>query len=254
MERRDRVSELRSGLHRYRHLLKGGEVDYDIALKVEEIESKIIDEIINNKKIIEILENNDLQVALSRLRDFIAEKARIAAEELGDNIEDVDEALEAFYVGDQEKPGFRSVFIVIQAIARVKSEIFEEKNGQVVNPSPVCPVCGAISRTMVKEEDGRFTMVCPFCGYKWTVSRRKLICPYCGNSDPLSLGIFTGRKSKRLGLAWCQACGMTWRVVLDYTIRVPRLLLPVIAHGAEIYRSMLPTAGGAAIGDPFADA
>jgi len=251
---RDRVSELRSGLHRYRHLLRGGEVDYDTSLRVEEVESRIINRLLHNNDYINIIKYNDLSNILYKLKNLIFEEAKKIARDLDDKIEDPEKALEAFYAGNQDTPGFRTMFIVIQAIARVKAELYEEENGQIENPSPVCPVCGAVSRTMIKEEDSRYTMVCPFCGYKWTVSRGSLVCPYCGNSDPLSLGIFTGKKSKRLGLAWCQACGATWRVVLDSSIRVPRLLLPVIAHGAEIYRSLIPAASGASIRDPFADA
>jgi len=248
------VKELRQAIHRYKHLLKGGEIDYDWTLKVEEAEARLMEEIRGDNNIIEALRSEPLDRALSRIAGRLEGLIEKAAEMLGESVPDPGAALEAFLVGDTHRPGFRSAFVAVQALARVKAELYEDENGNVESRGPVCPVCGAVSRTMLRDDRGDYYMVCPFCGYKWLVSRKRLVCPYCGNSDALSLGVFTGKRSKRLGLAWCQECGATRRVVLDTTIRVPRLLLPVIAHGAEIYRSLLPAMGGAALADPFRDA
>ena len=239
------ADELRTALYRYKHLLRGGEIDVDAAVLVEDVEEELMEEIRGDRVAAEILEAEPLDRALSILasRGVIDRLASKASERLGEEINDIDAAVEAFLTGNVETPGFRTIFIVIQALARVKAEITEEKEGTKYHPEPVCPVCGATSRTMIREDGNTYSMVCAFCGYKWIVSREGFLCPFCGNRDKLSLGVFTGKKTKRLGLAWCQACGATWHLVLDKTIRVPRLLLPVIAHGAEIYR---PAQEGAA--------
>ena len=240
-----RAEELRAALYKYKHLLRGGEIDIEKAVLVEDVEEDLMSEIREDTGTIEILKAEPLDRALSILanRGILERLASRASARLGESIEDIDAAVEAFLTGNVEAPGFRTMFVVIQALARVKAEIVEEKDGIIYHPEPVCPVCGATSRTMVKEDNNTYSMICPFCGYKWIVSREGFLCPFCGNKDKLSLGVFTGKKAKRLGLAWCQACGATWHLVLDKTRRVPRLLLPVIAYGAEIYR---PAQEGAA--------
>ena len=239
------AEELRAALYRYKHLLRGGEIDIDMAVLVENVEEELMEEIRGDRETVEILETEPLGRALSMLatRGALERLASKASARLGEKVGNIDAAVEAFLTGNIEAPGFRVIFIVIQALARVKAEITEEREGARYHPEPVCPVCGAVSRTMIREDSDTYSMVCPFCGYKWVVSREGFLCPFCGNRDKLSLGVFTDKKTKRLGLAWCQACGATWHLVLDKTIRVPRLLLPVIAHGAEIYR---PAQEGAA--------
>lgn len=244
----DPVRELESALLRYIHLLKGGRVDVKKTLEVERLEQEIISEILGNEETRRLLEENELPQALSKMRDagLLGRLVERVARAIGEEIRSLDSALEAFYTGRDDEPGFRSVFIAIQAVARAKALLYEGAHGKVESPEPVCPVCGAVSKTMVKLGPEEYGMVCPFCGYIWTVSRTGFVCPFCGNRDKLSLGVFTGKKAKRLGLAWCQACGATWYVILDRSIKVPRLLLPVLARGAEIYRGALEGAAQSA--------
>ena len=244
----DPVRELESALLRYIHLLKGGKVDVKRTLEVERIEQDIITELLGDEDTRRLLKENDLQQALSKLRasGLLDQLVERVSQAIGEEVHDLDNSLEAFYTGKEDEPGFKSVFITIQAVARAKATLYEEANGKIENPEPVCPVCGAVSKTMVKLGPEEYGMVCPFCGYIWIVSRTGFVCPFCGNRDKLSLGVFTGKKAKRLGLAWCQACGATWYVVLDRSIQVPRLLLPVLARGAEIYRGALEGAAQSA--------
>ncbi len=246
------VDELRRAIERYKHLLKGGEIDYNAALMVEEVEETLINNIKSRNEILEIIRRNDLRNAISILheRGILSELFEMTRKMTGES-GDVDKALSAFLTGDIDVEGFKSMFLLIQSIARVKAEIVEEEVGIVESRTAVCPVCGAVSKTMTKEGQSYF-MVCPFCGYKWLVSRGKLICPYCGNEDPLSLGIFTGKKAKRLGLVWCQNCDTTWHIVLDTSIRVPRLFLTIIAYGGEVYKATMPvrSSGTEIFGEP----
>ncbi|MCE4624487.1 MAG: formate dehydrogenase accessory protein FdhE [Desulfurococcales archaeon] len=234
------VEELRNAINRYKHLLKGGEIDYDKTLLVEEIEEELIENAKRNDEIIKILDNNELTTALAKLTEKLREDYVRVSEKLGHRLTNFDEALEAFLTGKKDVPGFNIIFIIIQAYARLKAQLYEEEKGNINNSTAECPVCGAISRTMLKEDERTYSMICPFCGYKWIVSTNGLRCPYCGNTDKLAIGVFTGKKLKRLGLAWCQSCGETWRVVLDKGIKVPRLFLTALSFGAEIYRNAIP--------------
>ncbi len=238
------IEEFKAAIHRYKHLLRGGEIDYDAAVRVESIELEIIERLRSEESIVRVLEAEPLERALARLRDRVERLILEVAERMGEESVEPARALEAFYTGDTSVPGFSSALVVVQAFARLKAKLYEDSNGIIKHVSPVCPVCGALSKTMQVGGDEKYYMICPFCGYKWLVSEGRLVCPYCGNSDALSVGIFSGKKTKRLGLAWCQKCGSTWRVVLDTSIRVPRLLLPLIAHGAEIYRPFIRDSAG----------
>jgi FdhE protein len=242
------LEELKSAIVKYKHLLKGGEIDFDTTIKIEKTELEIINKLSGNKETIITLEKNDLEIAISKMKKIIHDIIRETARKLGEENVDPVLALEAFYIGDTSVPGFKAAFITVQAIARLKAKLFEKEYGNIENATPYCPVCGARSRTMVKDEQG-YSMICPFCGYKWRVSKDKLVCPYCGNSDPMTIGVFTGKKSKRLGLAWCQRCGASWHVILDRKIRAPRLLLPLIGYGAEYYRPLIPKT--ASMGESF---
>lgn len=240
----ENIEDFKAAIHRYKHLLRGGEIDYDAAIRVESIELEIIRSLESDENILRILAAEPLERALARLRDRVEALILEVAARMGEEGVDPARALEAFYTGDTSVPGFSSALVVVQAFARLKARLYEDSKGIIRNTSPVCPVCGALSKTMQVGEGEEYYMICPFCGYKWLVSKGRLVCPYCGNSDALSVGIFSGKKTKRLGLAWCQKCGSTWRVILDTSIRVPRLLLPLIAHGAEIYRPFIRDSAG----------
>ena len=228
---------LRDSYERYKHLLHGGSIDVDLAEKIEDIEKNIIN---NIKNIIDL--DKDLEEIIRELTEngVLDELIRDVGRELKVNVKDARKAVNTFLDGNLQDEQARIAFIVIQAVARLKAMHSEQKGlSEKARITPYCPVCGAESGTMVRYK-GAFYMVCPFCGFMWRVSDT-FICPYCGNTDKLRLGVMTGKRSKRLGIAWCQECGRTWRVILDerVVLSVPRLLLPVIAYGAEIYREAL---------------
>ncbi|ESQ26142.1 MAG: Protein involved in formate dehydrogenase formation [uncultured Acidilobus sp. OSP8] len=153
-----------------------------------------------------------------------------------------EESLTKALEGDVSSRGSRSALLVFQAVARAYASHYERKNGTVEEVTAYCPLCGSESRTMVRVGE-EYLLVCHLCGYAWRVSRKTLACPFCGNSNPFSIGIFMD-KDGRLGLAYCQECGSSWRVVLDERVAsAPRILLPLLALAAERLRGALP--GGA---------
>ncbi len=239
IEVRERMEEFKDALRKYTHLLKGGKIDLEKTIKIEELELKLIDDLISNKSVI-CESKRDLQSLIEALLDsgWIEEAMRRASHELNVEIDSSPrEALEAFLTGNVEKPAGKVALLVVQSIARCLAESKLESGEIVEEVTPLCPVCGAESRTMVLEREGYY-MVCPFCSYKWLVSRDKIRCPYCGNDNPISLGVFSDR-ARRLGLVVCQECGATWRLVIDKSIKAPRILLPVISLGAEAYRKFI---------------
>ncbi len=233
------LEKFRMAIYRYKHLMKGGTIDLEQTLKIEEIQQEIMAKL---ERYYTSYFNQDLEHVLNRFYEegILEELIKEAAAKLGEDIIDAKTAYTAFLTGDMEITGAKSAFVVVQAIARVKAKLFEKTRGNIESTSGRCPLCGAESSTMLQESSGYY-MLCPFCGYKWKISATKLTCPYCGNSDPLSIGLFTGKKERRLGLVWCQKCGKTWRIILDEKIinNVPRILLPVISFGAEIYRGSI---------------
>lgn len=228
----EKLAEFEKALDKYLHLLRGGRIDRDLAVKIEKAQL----EIINQLSLVLPNPPDEAQSALRALHEkrLLAEIVRRTAALTGDEPVDIDEALAAFQSGDLEKPGARTMLIVVQAIARYIAEKRLEKEGPPEALTPYCPVCGAESKTMIVGNDG-FYMVCPFCAYQWRISRDRVVCPYCGSANPISIGVFTDRR-RRIGLFVCQECGSTWRGILDRSIRAPRILLPLISLGAESFR------------------
>ncbi len=231
------LEDFSRALDRYLHLLRGGKIDRRAAMLVERLELELMSE----------LDSLDWRRVPGTAREALDELARIGwlyeaveriARAIGDEAADPASAVAAFLRGDMEKPGSRAALIVVQAVSRFVAEKRLSAEGPVEAVTPRCPVCGAESRTMVVERDGYY-MICPFCTYKWRVSRTgRMVCPFCGSADPIAIGVFTDRK-RRLGLFVCQECGATWRGILDRSIRAPRILLPVISLGAEAFRGFV---------------
>ncbi|MDP8003501.1 MAG: formate dehydrogenase accessory protein FdhE [Caldisphaera sp.] len=232
------IEEFISSLRKYSHLV-GFKIDLEMARKIEEIQLKIIKDIDEKIKDIDLSDLNNFVSELSKkniMQEFIME----ASQELGEGIgiKDADNALKEALEGNMNIKGARSSLIVLQAISRFFAEKYEKNNGQIINESPYCPVCGSESKTMIKDGN-RYKMICHFCGYTWIVSNNGLVCPFCGNREEFSLGFFSDRE-ERIGLMYCQRCGSDWRIILDESIKAPSILLPLIALGGEKFRGALP--------------
>ncbi len=232
----ERLEEFKTALDKYLHLLKGGSIDREKSINVERVELKIMDELRANNAC-----RGELQSVIDGLLSggWLGEAFHRVAEMVGLSLTrdvDVRIVLREFLAGNMEREETTIMAILVQAIARCVAE--ERLNEGVEDRTgPICPVCGAESKTMVVRDYG-YHMVCPFCSYEWRISKDRVICPYCGNSDPVSIGVFTDKK-RRIGLLVCQECGETWRAILDRGIRAPRILLPVLSMGAEAFRKFL---------------
>lgn len=228
----ERIAEFERALDKYLHFLRGGRIDRDLALRIERIQLEIIEYLSS------ILPDPPMEaweaLGILRERGLLADVVERVSKATGDEPRDIDEALAAFQSGDLDKPGAKTLLIAVQAVARYVADKRLEKEGPLDIQTPHCPVCGAESKTMIVGNDG-FYMICPFCAYKWRISRSKVVCPYCGSDNPISIGVFTDRR-RRIGLFVCQECGATWRGILDRSIRAPRILLPLISLGAESFR------------------
>ena len=236
-------------LRRYSARL-GLKVDVELAKKVERVQLKIMDDVraaldralSKDVKLVNVL------AALydsGKLKEYVLEVSR----ELGGEAPDINvgEALAAAVSGNLEVRGSKEALMAVQAVARALAESYEEAYGNVEEPSPYCPLCDSESDLMIKQ-GVEYRMVCPLCGYEWVVSRGYMKCPYCGNSNPFKLGVLSDRE-RLVGLAVCQECGSTWKIVVDEEIATaPRTLLPLFAMASERLRSVAESLAGLAKG------
>ncbi len=236
---RRRLREFRLALSRYEHL-SGVRVDKGLSLKVEEAEL-VVEEALLPAAREAVSQGLDFKGYVERIEaaGSLERLASEAASILGYRGETLDyrtalaRLAEGAEVGEEE----RLAFILIQGAARAYARAYEEAYGRAEALTAECPLCGGSSDVMVKREDGYY-MVCPFCFYEWRTGA-EVACPYCGSTDRLAIGMFMDR-ARRVALAHCQDCGSSWKVVLDPSIRAPRVLLPLIALAAEKYKALIP--------------
>ncbi|MCE4602493.1 MAG: formate dehydrogenase accessory protein FdhE [Desulfurococcales archaeon] len=223
------LDEFKKAIAKYGHFFKHARVDKAQAISVEEIQQTIA-----SRARVELDTGRSLEENVEYLnsKGLLAQWAAEIGGRIGDKVDNPGKALEAALEGRLEEQGARAMLLAIQAVARSYADKLLER-GVGYEPSARCPVCGLESRTMVRR--GRwFNMICHFCGYEWRVSNR-MVCPYCGESNPVAVGVY-GDKARRVMLAKCHTCNSTWRVVMDETIRAPRILLPLIALKAEQFQ------------------
>ncbi|MEM1938500.1 MAG: formate dehydrogenase accessory protein FdhE [Acidilobaceae archaeon] len=227
-----RVDELINNLMKYSHLI-GGVIDIEWVRLIESIQTKIIDDIRGEAGSYDSLLSfiNNLE-STGKLYELIESIAR----EIGEEVPDPKIALTGALAGDLNIQGSKPAIIALQAIARAYAEI-KLSSGPVIEPSAICPICGAKSETMYKRGNNYY-MVCHFCSYTWLQSENKPTCPYCGNQSEITLGIVSD-KTMRIALIKCWECGSTWRIILDESIKAPLILLPLIAMAAEKFRNVI---------------
>ncbi len=228
------LDEFTRAYRKYSHFFSHLKADAGLIRRVEEAQQAVMERVRSLLDTsLSLEENLDKPEVKRELEQAVEEIARA----LGDEPPNPEEALEAVSSGRVDGPG-RIGLLALQAVARAYADKLLEEQGPGYEPSQYCPVCGTPSQTMVKEERS-FYMVCHFCTYKWLVSQRGLLCPYCGNTNPVSIGLFSDRK-RRVALALCQECGTLWNIIVDESIKAPRVLLPLIALNAQAYRVFIP--------------
>ncbi len=230
----DYLDLFEDSLRRYGHLMAEAP-DPASARRIEGAQLEIMQEVAGDVDVSKPLDEV-LEALISR--GFLEEAVRRIAAAMGDSPPDAAAAYQSLRSGDLEDRGAQAALLAIQAFARAYAEKYESKNGAVEWRGGSCPLCGTESRAMIRE-NGDYYMVCPLCGYKWLVSKGRPTCPRCGEEE--RLGVYTDRRGV-VGLAACQGCGHTWYIVMD-ELEVPRMLIPLIATGAERFRRALPEGG-----------
>ncbi len=216
----------------------GLKVNVELALKIEALQRRIADDA---RVIIDAIWSNgitlsDLLAELSR-RGLLAKYIVAVANEMGEKVSEssAEQTLASALGGDMNRPGSRSALLAFQALARSYAEKYEEVNGFASSEGPYCPLCGSESNVMVQIGD-EFRMVCSLCGYEWVISRSTIRCPYCGNSNALKIGLLMDRE-RRYGLAFCQECGSSWKIIVDKALASgPSSLIPLAAMAADKLR------------------
>lgn len=236
---RKRLREFRVALSKYEHL-SGVRVDKGHALKFEEAELTVEEELLGEARNA-VARGVDFEGYMQALEASgrLVKLASTVSSILGYSVESLnyEEALSKLAAGGDVGEEERVAFAVVQGAARAYARAYEEAVGRVEKLTAECPVCGGVTDLVVRRDDGYYA-VCPFCYYEWRIGS-DLACPYCGSRDRIGIGIFMDR-SRRVGLAHCQTCGTSWKVILDPSIRAPRSILPLIALAAEKYRSLIP--------------
>ncbi len=67
-----------------------------------------------------------------------------------------------------------------------------------------CPICDNFSELSLLEEDGKRSLICSFCNYKWTSQR--LFCPFCKNKDNKTLFYSYSEQDKAYRIDYCKKC------------------------------------------------
>ncbi len=241
MDHTNELDDFKDGLNRIRRMLKL-DIPFEKAVTIEKNQLKIIRELFPKAKeaVRKDLKPEDLASEVSEkvVKEFyykFADELKIR-----NNVEKPEEAFNNLLAGRSDTNGTRIIILIIQAIARTYARAHEEIHGVREIRDYKCPICGNESDIIVKWPDGSYRMICPFCGYTWIISRNKLVCPKCGSENPVSLGVFTDKEMK-VGLFVCQDCGFKAKIILDpdLVIRIPRILLPLLASAGDKFRSLI---------------
>lgn len=227
------LAEFKESLSKYLHLARV-KLDVGTVELVERIQLELIREVEPAIDPEATLRENLEALMMRGVLKSLSEKV---GGRIGDEVRDFEAAYASALNGDLEREGSKSVLIVVQAVSRAYANLRLESKGMVTELTDICPVCGAKSETMYKR-GSEYRMACHFCGYEWVASVGRVICPICGNSDEFSLGYYSD-KDRRVALFHCQECDGSWRSILDESIRAPRILMPLIALGAEAFRPLL---------------
>ncbi len=68
-----------------------------------------------------------------------------------------------------------------------------------------CPICGSLPLlSLLKEEVGKRSLLCSFCGYQWRIER--LFCPFCNNKEQESLHYFYAEGEETYRIDLCDKC------------------------------------------------
>jgi FdhE protein len=103
-----------------------------------------------------------------------------------------------------------------------------------------CPICGSLPYlSLLKEEVGKRSLLCSFCGYQWRIER--LVCPFCGNKEQESLQYFhaEGEEAHRIDL--CDKCHQYIKTI---DLRKIEAIDPILEDLATLHLDILASQKG----------
>lgn len=104
----------------------------------------------------------------------------------------------------------------------------------------ICPICGSLpSLSLFQEETGKRSLLCSYCGYRWSIER--LICPYCGEKDPQSLGYFCAEGEESPRIDTCEKCR---RYIKTLDLRKMEVYDPWLEDLATLHLDLLASQKG----------
>jgi len=103
-----------------------------------------------------------------------------------------------------------------------------------------CPICGSLPYlSLLKEEVGKRSLLCSFCGYQWRIER--LVCPFCGNKEQESQQYFhaEGEEAHRIDL--CDKCHQYIKII---DLRKIEAIDPILEDLATLHLDILASQKG----------
>jgi FdhE protein len=140
-------------------------------------------------KIREALDNKKLDLEDLLRKGVREQRIHQVADEFG-----LDKKVFSFLIQSSAKPSIEA------GMKQLRSEVDSE-----TWLKGYCPICGSPpSLSLLKEEVGKRSLLCSFCGYQWRIDR--IFCPFCNNKDQGSLHYFCGEGEETHRIDLCDKC------------------------------------------------
>jgi FdhE protein len=140
-------------------------------------------------KIREALDNKKLDLEDLLRKGVREQRIHQVADEFG-----LDKKVFSFLIQSSAKPSIEA------GMEQLRSEVDSE-----TWLKGYCPICGSPpSLSLLKEEVGKRSLLCSFCGYQWRIDR--IFCPFCNNKDQGSLRYFCGEGEETHRIDLCDKC------------------------------------------------
>jgi len=178
-------------------------------------EAKKVEEILNQKRI-DLEELLTGGVKESRIEDITKELK-------------MDKKIFSFFIQQSVRPSIEA------GVARLSNEL-ETENWL----KGFCPICGSLPYlSLLKEEVGKRSLFCSFCGYQWRIER--LACPFCENKEQGSLHYFypEGEEAYRIDL--CDKCHQYIKTI---DLRKMKVIDPILEDLATLHLDILASHKG----------
>jgi len=199
LERKDFPIDIEASINLFQSLCQiGKDANPHMAEQVKKIEEAIENKRIDRKKL---------------LRESVEDaKAEQIANELG-----LDKRIFSFFIQESIRPSIEA------GIEKISNELETE-----TWLKGFCPICGSLPHlSLLKEEVGKRSLLCSFCGYQWRIER--LFCPFCNNKEQGSLHYFHGEGEETYRIELCDKCRQYIKTIDLRNIEEPDLILEDLA-------------------------